>query len=165
MTDKERKEKANAASRASRLRRQEKLKGAKAGKSTAKRAKVEDVISEGGSSGLEVASDSAGEAVLVRKRGHDRAFTADKAADKFAKDMSAFLEKSAGVKVDTLSERGTVPFWIDTNCVALNWVISNDFFKGLPGTKAIIVSGECLGGGTPVHVRVSKELFDQLNNS
>jgi len=62
--------------------------------------------------------------------------------DKFADDLSDFLSTSAGIDIKTLSESESVPLWINSGSYALNWIISNDMFKGIPGTKAIMVSGE-----------------------
>lgn len=62
--------------------------------------------------------------------------------DKFANDLSDFLSATAGIDIKTLSESESVPFWINSGSYALNWIISNDMFKGVPGTKAIMVSGE-----------------------
>ena len=62
--------------------------------------------------------------------------------DKFASDLDAFLKTNAKVEVQTLSERPDIPFWIDSGCYALNWIISDSFFNGVPGTKSVMIAGE-----------------------
>ena len=68
----------------------------------------------------------------------------DKEKDKFSNELDAFLNKSKGINVASLAKREQAPYFFDTGNYALNWVVSDDFFKGLPGTKAIVVAGECL---------------------
>ena len=64
-------------------------------------------------------------------------------ADAAANELDKFIQKTVKtVSVATLSERDQIPYWIDTDSVALNWIISNSFFKGLPGTKAIMIAGD-----------------------
>jgi len=62
-------------------------------------------------------------------------------AKDFQNDLDAFLAAS-GVQVQTLGEHDQVPYWIHSGSYALNWIISGDFFKGIPGTKVIMLSGE-----------------------
>lgn len=57
-------------------------------------------------------------------------------------DFDSFLEKKTGVKVQSLKKAGVIPYWIDSGCIALNWIISNDFFKGIPGTVNMAISGD-----------------------
>lgn len=66
----------------------------------------------------------------------------DDRAEQFAAELDKFLETSTGTSVKTLSERDDIPFWINTNSMSLNWIISNDFNNGIPGTKAILISGK-----------------------
>lgn len=66
----------------------------------------------------------------------------DKEKDKFSNELDAFLNKSKGINVASLAKREQAPYFFDTGNYALNWVVSDDFFKGLPGTKAIVVAGE-----------------------
>lgn len=86
---------------------------------------------------------------MVEKKRQDECKENDKqwAIDKKAQDavaaLDAFLMKSvSNLKIESLSEREGVPFWIDTNCLALNWIIGNSFSAGLPGTKTILIVGE-----------------------
>lgn len=57
-------------------------------------------------------------------------------------DFDNFIEQSTGIKVRSMKQGAKVPYWIQTNCYALNWIISNDFFKGIPGTYNILISGD-----------------------
>ena len=66
----------------------------------------------------------------------------NKEIDRFSNELDAFLNKSKGINVASLAKREQAPYYFDTGNYALNWVISDDFFKGLPGTKAIQVAGE-----------------------
>lgn len=85
-----------------------------------------------------------------------------KEADKFAKDLSSFLERSCGLEIQTLSERDSVPYWINSGSFAINWIIGDSFFDGIPGTKAVLVAGECLGPDTEIEVMVSDNLAKLL---
>lgn len=70
-------------------------------------------------------------------------FVVDKDVDKITAELDAFISKSTkNIAVQTLSERGDIPYFIDTKSYALNWIITNDFHKGFPGTRAIMISGE-----------------------
>lgn len=60
----------------------------------------------------------------------------------FQNDLDDFLKSSMGLEVQTLNEHEQVPYWINSGSYALNWVIGDDMFKGFPGTKVIMVSGE-----------------------
>lgn len=62
--------------------------------------------------------------------------------EKFQTELDSFLQTNAKVKVETLSEKPDIPYWIDSGCYAFNWIISDTFKKGIPGTKAIMISGE-----------------------
>lgn len=64
------------------------------------------------------------------------------AADKFENELDSFLNKTKGIQVAELGGREQAPYYIDSGNYALNWVVSDDFFKGIPGTKAIRVAGE-----------------------
>lgn len=57
-------------------------------------------------------------------------------------DFDSFMQKSTGITVRSLKDGGKIPYWINTNCYALNWIISNDFFKGIPGTVNVLISGD-----------------------
>ena len=85
--------------------------------------------------------------------------------DKFADDLGSFLSKSVGINVASLDEHENIPYWIPTGCYSLNWIISNDFFKGLPGSKAILIAGECLGAVTEINLKVSPELYKELQTA
>lgn len=61
---------------------------------------------------------------------------------KFQNDLDSFLKNSLALDVDKLSEFEQVPFWIHSGNYALNWIVSEDMFNGIPGTKAILISGE-----------------------
>jgi len=73
---------------------------------------------------------------MARKKKTDKENIQD-----FNKDLDDFLS-SAGVDVKTLSEHEQVPFWTHSGSYALNWIISDDMFKGVPSTKCILISGE-----------------------
>lgn len=77
---------------------------------------------------------------LRKKKNRDKKL--DDNAEQFAQELDTFLAKATKTKVESLSERDDVPFWLDTNCMALNWIISNDFNKGIPGTRAVVISGK-----------------------
>ena len=62
-------------------------------------------------------------------------------AKDFQNDLDDFLA-ATGIQVQTLSEHDQVPYWIHSGSYALNWIISGDMFKGIPGTKVILLSGE-----------------------
>lgn len=64
--------------------------------------------------------------------------------DELDLEIMKFLNKNIeGISVEMLQGREQVPYWIDGGHYALNWIISNSFFKGsVPGTKAMIVAGE-----------------------
>lgn len=59
----------------------------------------------------------------------------------FKNELDTILGKS-GVQVQSLEDGGKISYWLDTGCLALNWIISNDFFKGIPGARVILISGE-----------------------
>jgi RecA/RadA recombinase len=64
--------------------------------------------------------------------------------DAFDLEIASFLSKNVeGIQIEALEGREQVPFWIP-GTFALNWVVSGSFkSKGaMPGTKAIIISGE-----------------------
>lgn len=61
--------------------------------------------------------------------------------NKFAQELDDFISESCGVQVEKISERESIPYWINSGCYSLNWIIANDFFKGVPGTKAILLEG------------------------
>ena len=64
--------------------------------------------------------------------------------DAFELEIASFLAKNVeGISVEALEGREQVPYWIP-GTFALNWVVSGTFkSKGsMPGTKAIIISGE-----------------------
>ena len=86
----------------------------------------------------------------------------NKEIDRFSNELDAFLNKSKGINVASLAKREQAPYFFDTGNYALNWVISDDFFKGLPGTKAIVVAGECIGANTPLKIKASEEFIQFL---
>jgi len=59
----------------------------------------------------------------------------------FAEDMSSFLETSCGLEIQTLNERDEINYWIDSGSYALNWIIGDTFFNGVPGSKSVLVAG------------------------
>lgn len=65
-----------------------------------------------------------------------------KALDKFTNDLDIFLNKTKGIQVSSLSQREQAPYYIPTGNYALNWIITDSFFKGLPGTKSMQIAGE-----------------------
>jgi len=68
--------------------------------------------------------------------------TEDKNIEAFESDLDDFLKSSMDLEVTTLGEHEQVPYWINSGSYALNWVIADDMFKGIPGTKVVMVSGE-----------------------
>ncbi len=78
----------------------------------------------------------------MAKKKTENVESGDVVADKFTDDLSSFLEKSLDVKLGSLRDYGNIPYWINTRCIALNWVISNDFNGGFPGTYLALISGE-----------------------
>lgn len=66
----------------------------------------------------------------------------DEAANKFTEELAEFLEDNTGIKATSLKQGGNIPYWIDTGSYALNWIISNNFFHGFPGTRISLISGE-----------------------
>lgn len=86
----------------------------------------------------------------------------NKELDKFSNELDAFLNKSKGINVASLAKREQAPYFFDTGNYALNWVISDDFFKGIPGTKSIQVAGECLSSETKLKIRASEEFIEFL---
>jgi hypothetical protein len=79
--------------------------------------------------------------------------------DNFQKDLDDFLMTSAGVDVKSLRDHEQVPFWINSGSYALNWIISDDMFAGIPATKICLVSGEqaCLDGDTKITIQIPEE--------
>jgi len=57
-------------------------------------------------------------------------------------EMNKFIMKNTDVDATSLKEGGQIAYWIDTGSYALNWIIGNDFFKGVPGARIIVISGE-----------------------
>lgn len=51
------------------------------------------------------------------------------AADKFENELDSFLNKTKGIQVAELGGREQAPYYIDSGNYALNWVVSDDFFK------------------------------------
>ena len=80
----------------------------------------------------------------------------------FADDMSSFLETSCGLEIQTLDERDEINYWINSGSYALNWIICDSFFEGLPGSKAILLAGECLGPDCEITVKVPKKIAELL---
>jgi len=66
----------------------------------------------------------------------------DANAIKFTDDLADFLECNTGIRATSLKHGGNVPYWLDTGSYALNWIISNDFFAGFPGSRIALISGE-----------------------
>lgn len=60
----------------------------------------------------------------------------------FATEMSNFLQDSCGLEIETLNERDSISYFIDSGSYALNWIIGNNFTGGIPGSKAVLVSGK-----------------------
>lgn len=56
--------------------------------------------------------------------------------------IDAYIEKNTGVVIQTLSERGDIKYFIDTGAYAMNWAITNDFWKGFPGARTSVIGGE-----------------------
>lgn len=83
----------------------------------------------------------------------------EKDLEKFAEELESFLSKSKGIQVEKLAEREQAPYYFDTGNYALNWILTDDFFKGLPGTKSIQVAGECIGSNTLLRVKANKDFY------
>lgn len=66
----------------------------------------------------------------------------DEVAQDFTNQLSSFLNNNLDIQIESLKTGGVIPYWIDTGSYALNWIIGNDFFKGIPGTRIILISGE-----------------------
>jgi len=63
--------------------------------------------------------------------------------DKDIASLDAFIQKSTkNLKVETLSIRDSISFFITTKSLPLNWIITNDFKKGIPGCRTTMISGE-----------------------
>ena len=82
--------------------------------------------------------------------------------DQFANDMSSFLEKSCGLEIQTLNERDEINYWINSGSYALNWICCDSFFEGLPGSKSILLSGECLGPDCEITIMVPEKIAELL---
>jgi len=81
--------------------------------------------------------------------------------DAFELEIASFLAKNVeGISVEALEGREQVPYWIQ-GTHALNWVVSGTFkSKGtMPGTKAIIISGECLCYDTNINIETDNKDF------
>lgn len=63
-------------------------------------------------------------------------------AAKFVSDLADFLETNTGIRAVSLKHGGNVPYWLNTGSYALNWIISNSFFNGFPGSRISLISGE-----------------------
>ncbi len=105
--------------------------------------------------------------IVIKKKTIDKATEKinsklDKEKDKFSNELDAFLNKSKGINVASLAKREQAPYFFDTGNYALNWVVSDDFFKGLPGTKAIVVAGECISSETKLKIKASEEFIQFL---
>ena len=88
-------------------------------------------------------------------------FDLSKETDKFGDDMSDFLDKSCGLDIQTLNERDGVPYWINSGSYGINWIVGNNFKDGIPGTKIILVSGQCLGPDEELFIKVPKEIAEK----
>ncbi len=66
----------------------------------------------------------------------------DSIAADFTNQLSSFLNNNLDIQIESLKTGGIIPYWIDTGSYALNWIIGNDFFHGVPGTRIILISGE-----------------------
>lgn len=83
--------------------------------------------------------------------------------DDFTKSFEAFMKKEGKIDIEKLSEKETVPYFIDTGSYVMNWIISNDMINGgYPGTKLSLVVGECLGGENKLTLQVTDEFAQFL---
>jgi hypothetical protein len=82
--------------------------------------------------------------------------------DTFANDMSSFLEKSCGLEIQTLNQRDEINYWINSGSYAMNWIIGDSFFEGLPGSKSILLAGECLGPDEEITIKIPEKLLQYL---
>ncbi len=86
--------------------------------------------------------------------------------DAFELEIASFLAKNVeGISVEALEGREQVPYWIP-GTFALNWVVSGTFkSKGsMPGTKAIIISGECLAEDTLLDIQANDDFINFIKN-
>lgn len=86
--------------------------------------------------------------------------------DAFDLEIASFLAKNVeGIEVEALDGREQVPYWL-TSTYALNWVVSGSFkSKGtMPGTKASIISGECLAEDTLLDIQASDDFINFIKN-
>jgi len=82
--------------------------------------------------------------------------------ERAANDISEFLEKSCGLEIQTLNQRDEINYWIDSGSYAMNWIIGDSFKDGLPGSKAILLAGECLGPDCEIIVKVPEKIAKLL---
>jgi len=78
----------------------------------------------------------------MAKKKVEQVTDSDDVGVQFANELSEFLDKTLDIQLASLRDYGQIPYWIDTRCLALNWIISNDFNAGIPGTYMVLISGE-----------------------
>lgn len=100
-----------------------------------RRKKEEDIQTVGFTPEIETAE-------VVEKPKKVKVSKEDANAAKFAGDLADFLETNTGIRAVSLKFGGNVPYWLSTGSYALNWIISNDFFNGFPGSRISLISGE-----------------------
>lgn len=66
----------------------------------------------------------------------------EKIIESFEDEIIGIVSKEKGITVEKLSESAFTPYFLDTGNYALNFILSHDFWKGLPGTKITSVEGE-----------------------
>jgi len=82
--------------------------------------------------------------------------------ERAANDISEFLEKSCGLEIQTLNQRDEINYWIDSGSYAMNWIIGDSFKDGLPGSKAILLAGECLCPNEIIRVKIPEKLLEYI---
>ena len=86
--------------------------------------------------------------------------------DAFELEIASFLAKNVeGISIEALEGREQVPYWLSST-YALNWVVSGSFKdKGTaPGTKAMIIAGECLAEDTLLDIQASDDFINFIKN-
>lgn len=79
---------------------------------------------------------------MTKKSAHNNKETTQQIPQQILDDFDNFLTKTTGVRITSLRDGAIPPYYIDTGCYALNWIITNSFFKGIPGTYNVLVAGD-----------------------
>jgi len=84
------------------------------------------------------------EVAVIPKKGSAKTTKATKvlSMDEMEKEMSAFLLKSTGVKIQSIKDVDVVKKYINTGNYSLNFAITGDLTKGLPAGRIYSFEGE-----------------------